>query len=130
MSEAAFVLVDDEKTVLDSLKNELRRGFGDTYMYETAESAREAWEVIEELNDDGVRVVVVVSDWLMPGIRGDAFLLALKQRFPAVVRIMLTGHAAESAVQRAHELAEVHEVIAKPWDSDELRRVIEAGLAG
>lgn len=125
---AAFVLVDDEKTVLDSLKHELRRGFGPTYIFETAESVQEAWEVIEELNDAGISIVVVVSDWLMPGTCGDTFLIGLKARFPSVIRIMLTGHASEDALRRARAVADVHEVITKPWDSDDLCRVIASRL--
>jgi DNA-binding NtrC family response regulator len=128
MAEAAFVLVDDEKSILKSLKQELRRSFGRDYLYETAESVDEAWGVIDELDQDGAKIVVVVSDWLMPHTRGDAFLIELSERHPNTLRIMLTGHAAESAVARLWDRGAAHEVLSKPWDSEHLRDAILKGL--
>ncbi|TNE85316.1 MAG: response regulator [Deltaproteobacteria bacterium] len=128
MSEAAFVLVDDDKIVLDSLRGQLRRAFGPGYVYETAENVSEAWEVIDELHDDGLRTVVVVSDWLMPGVRGDEFLRDVRARFPDIVRILLTGQADEDAIERAHRDAKVAEVFYKPWNIDELAGAIRREL--
>jgi signal transduction histidine kinase len=47
------------------------------YFYELAESVEEAWEVIEELYEEGIRIIIVISDWLMPGIKGDEFLIQI-----------------------------------------------------
>ncbi|GMV43815.1 MAG: hypothetical protein AMXMBFR64_55310 [Myxococcales bacterium] len=126
MTSAAILMVDDEKTILDSLKWQLRSLFGRRFSYEVAEGAQEAWEVIEELHRDGVEVVVVVSDWLMPGIRGDEFLAAVRARFPDIGRILLTGQADPEALRRARTDALVSDVIHKPWSADTLRRAIEA----
>lgn len=128
MTKAAILLVDDEKTVLDSLKGQLRTMFGATYGYETADDAGEAWEVLEELQERGVDVVIVVSDWLMPGQRGDEFLAEVRARYPRIGRILLTGQADADAIQRAWEEAKVCEVIQKPWAEDVLRRAIESAL--
>jgi CheY-like chemotaxis protein len=49
------VCVDDEKIVLDRVKEQLRRGVPGV-LIETAESAEEALEVLEELAAEGVRV--------------------------------------------------------------------------
>jgi DNA-binding NtrC family response regulator len=129
MSCVAILLVDDEKTILDSLRMQLRSMFGSRFLYETAENVEEAWEVIDELQDDGdVSVVLVVSDWLMPGTRGDRFLADLRQRFPDIARILLTGQADASAVMRARTEARVHRVLRKPWSADVLRSTIESAL--
>lgn len=128
MTGAAIVMVDDEKTILDGLKGQLRAMFGPRFAYETAEDAGEAWEVIEELQDRGVSVVVVVSDWLMPGQRGDEFLAEVRARFPHTGRILLTGQANPEAIRRAWEEAKVCDVIHKPWSADQLRRAIESAL--
>ena len=128
MTTAAFVLVDDDKIVLDALRGQLRRSFGDDYVYETAENVAEAWEVIDELHEDGLRTVVVVSDWLMPGVRGDAFLSDVRARFPAIVRILLTGQADADAIQRARVEAQVADVFHKPWDIDQLAATIRHEL--
>ena len=57
---AKVLLVDDEATILQGLKAQLRGLFAHRFTYETAESAPEAWEVLDELVDDGVEVVVRV----------------------------------------------------------------------
>jgi CheY-like chemotaxis protein len=124
----AILVVDDEKTILDSLREQLRSMFGRRFRYETAEDADEAWEVLGELDTAGVVVVVIVSDWLMPGKRGDAFLAEVRQRFPNIGRILLTGQADDDAIQRAWDDAAVSDVIRKPWSPETLRRAIEAAL--
>ena len=73
----AIVCVDDEAIIVLSLKQELQNRLGDEYIYESAMSAEEALQVIEELSGDDVCVILVISDWLMPGIKGDEFLLRL-----------------------------------------------------
>ncbi|MCB9727884.1 MAG: response regulator [Deltaproteobacteria bacterium] len=130
MQNAAILMVDDEKTILDSLRGQLRNLFGRRFAYETAADATEAWEVLEELHDRGTRVVVVVSDWLMPGTRGDEFLASVRSRFPDIGRILLTGQADTDAIQRAWDVAQVSDVIHKPWSSDGLRRAIESAMVG
>jgi DNA-binding NtrC family response regulator len=44
---------------------------------------------------------VIVSDWLMPGMKGDDFLVEAHKRVPTVVKIMLSGQAEQAAVDRA-----------------------------
>lgn len=121
----AILFVDDDKTVLDSLKQQVRTLYGE-YRCETAEDADEAWEVLEELNNDRVKVVVVVSDWLMPGTRGDELLVDIKERFPDIGCVLLTGQAPAEAEQRLRELNTVHRIMHKPWSEDELKEAIDS----
>jgi CheY-like chemotaxis protein len=128
MSNKAILCVDDERIVLLSLRDQITKHFGDRYRYEVAESADEAWEVIEELVEEGVRLLVIVSDWLMPGIRGDEFLIQVHARFPDIATVLLTGHADEAAIERARQYANLHAYIAKPWSEDNLIAIIKSGL--
>ncbi len=128
MSNKAILCVDDERIVLLSLRDQITKYFGDRYRYEVAESASEAWEVIEELIEDGVRLLVIVSDWLMPGMRGDEFLIQVHERFPEVVTVLLTGHADEAAIENARQYANLHAYLAKPWDEENLIEIIRSGL--
>ncbi|MDJ0572075.1 MAG: response regulator [Pleurocapsa sp. MO_192.B19] len=129
MSELAILCVDDEVVILDSLKEQLKRCFGDQYLYEVAESAEEAWEVIEELQEDEINIIVIVSDWLMPGTKGDEFLIQVHQRFPQLVKVMLTGQANEVAIKKAQQEANLHACLHKPWTEQELSQVIISALA-
>lgn len=115
-----IVCVDDEKVILDSLKTQLKSAFGDLYSYEMAESAVDALELIEELSDDGYSIVVIVSDWLMPGMKGDELLINIHHKFPEVIKIMLSGQADEDAIERAFTQANLYKCIKKPWSEDEL----------
>lgn len=129
MNTPVILTVDDDKTVLDSLKAQLKLMFGKRFRYETAESANEAWEVVEELHDDGVRIVVVVSDWLMPDVRGDEFLTRVHALDAGIVCVMLTGYAEQAAVERLEDEGVVHRLLQKPWDPEDLREAIGSALA-
>lgn len=128
MSESAILCVDDEIVILESLKEQLKREFGDRFIYEVAESAEEAWEVIEELQEEDISIIAIVSDWLMPGTKGDEFLIQIHQRFPKLVTVMLTGQADEAAIERAKEKANLHACIHKPWTEQELTQVINTAI--
>ena len=128
MSNSAILCVDDEVVILDSLKEQLKRRFGDRYIYEVAESAEEAWEVIEELQEDDIEIMVIVSDWLMPGVKGDEFLIQVHQNFPQLITVMLTGQADAEAIERARQNANLHACLHKPWTEQELSQIITSAL--
>jgi CheY-like chemotaxis protein len=128
MSNAAILCVDDEASILKVLKEQLRRCFGNQYVYEVAQSAEEAWIVIDELEQEGIQILTIVSDWLMPNVKGDKFLAEVHQRFPNVVTVMLTGQADEAAIERARQQANLYACIHKPWTEQELQDVINTAL--
>ena len=130
MEKGVLMCVDDEVIVLTALKDQLRRAFGSDYVVEVAESAEEALELLDELSEQGHTVLVIVSDWLMPGMKGDEFLVQAHQRFPTVIKIMLSGHAEQSAVDRVRREAGLHEFLSKPWNAAELVESINLGLRG
>jgi len=126
-NKAVILCVDDEKIVLDSLQEQLESTFGDKFQYEIAESVDEAWEVIEDLVSDGFEMVLVISDWLMPRVKGDTFLVDVHKKFPSTVTIMLTGQADPEAVENAMNNANLHAYIKKPWrEADLIDRVNKA----
>ena len=127
-TKKVILCVDDEKIILDSLKTQLKAHFGDTYAYETAENASDATEIIDELSEDGFMILIIVSDWLMPGIKGDEFLISVHKKHPEIVKVMLTGQADEAAIKRAVEKANLFKCLHKPWSDEELFETIEEGL--
>ncbi|MCW6049816.1 response regulator [Microcoleus sp. A2-C5] len=129
MSKPIILCVDDEPVVLKSLKTQLKSAFGNAYLYEIAENPAEALELIDELNEDEISIVLIVSDWLMPGMKGDEFLIRVHQKFPKIVKIMLTGQADEQAVKRAFDEANLHRCLQKPWSESELIEAIKTALS-
>ncbi len=128
MGKKAILCVDDERIILTSLRDQITHHFGGRYLCELAESADEALEVIEELTEEDVSILIIVSDWLMPSMKGDEFLIRVHQQFPGIVKVLLTGYADEEAIQRTREKANLHSYIPKPWDEETLIKILETGL--
>ncbi|MEH2172998.1 ATP-binding protein [Nostoc sp.] len=127
MSKPVIVCVDDEPTVLESLKIELKRVLGDSCLVETADGGEEALELIDELQEEEYEVALVVVDYIMPDIKGDELLREIHARSPHTLNIMLSGQADLQAVSNAIREAKLFRYIAKPWQPDDLRSsVIEA----
>jgi len=125
-NEKAIVCVDDEKMILNSLQAMLSRNFGSDYVYEFAESAEEAIEVIGELAAQGYQLDAVISDWLMPGMKGDEFLSKVHEKFPQITKVLLTGHVDSTVVKRLEtDNREGIHCIFKPWKDGNIINVIK-----
>lgn len=129
MAKSVILCVDDEKVVLDSLKTQLREAFGNAYQYEMAEDAEDALDLIDELSQDEIPLLIIVSDWLMPGMKGDEFLIRVHQHFPRIIKVLLTGQADESAIARAKEEANLFRCLLKPWSERELIETVQSALS-
>lgn len=128
MKKAVILCVDDDLMVLNSLEIQLKNHFKQQYFYEFAQSGEEGLYIVDELDMEEVKVIVVVSDWLMPGMKGDEFLVRIHNKFPQIITVMLTGEADEQAIRRAEEEANLFSFVNKPWDGDKLMEVIERGI--
>ena len=82
MEGNAILCVDDEDILLFALEDELRAAFGKRFVYETATGAEQGLAMIERLAKEGIRTVLVISDWMMPGIKGDEFLTLVSDKYP------------------------------------------------
>lgn len=123
----SILCVDDERMILSSLRDQLRGAFPAASI-ETAESGEEGLEVFEELVADGVAVPVVISDQLMPGMRGEVFLEAIYTADPAVRTVLLTGQATADAVGEAVNRAQLYRYIGKPWTHDDLVQTVREAI--
>src|SRR6476619_5058082 len=101
MGKPVIVCVDDEPTVLRSLKIELKRILGDYCVIETAEGGEEALELIKELQEEDYDIALVLADYIMPDIKGDELLREIHARSPHTLNIMLSGQADLQAVSNA-----------------------------
>ena len=126
MGKKAIICVDDEAIILYSLIQELKMHLGDRFIYESAVSAEEALQEIDELVQDGVHVDLIISDWLMPGIKGDELLVMVKKKYPGISSILITGLADDAAMERASRDAGASAIFRKPWNTTELIGAIRA----
>lgn len=122
MSHHAVLAVDDETNVLKALQRALRK---ESFTLLTAESGAEGLKLLSARE-----VSVVVSDFQMPEMNGLTFLKEVKENYPHILTIMLTGQGdLDVAVQAINE-AGVYKFVQKPWNDQDLivtlRRAIES----
>jgi len=128
MTTRAIVCVDDEEFILKTLKEELKRQFGNSYVIEVAQSGEEALEIVEDLQEEGIEIPLIISDQIMPGIKGDELLIQLHSQYPKMLKIMLTGQASGAAVGNAVNRANLYRYMAKPWDETDLVLTVTEAL--
>ncbi|MEC4675322.1 MAG: ATPase, T2SS/T4P/T4SS family [Nitrospirota bacterium] len=116
----ALLFVDDEPGVLKSL----RRVFNEeNYIIHTVSNGNEALELL-----DKEKIHLVISDHRMPGMTGAQLLRLIKQRWPEIIRIMLTGYADVQSIMGAVNEGAVYKFITKPWNDEDLRLTVSLAL--
>ncbi|MEQ9236395.1 adenylate/guanylate cyclase domain-containing protein [Coleofasciculus sp. E2-BRE-01] len=127
IKKTVIICVDDEANILKSLRTELQEAISNEYLIEIAEGGEEALELLDELLEDGYEVPLIISDHIMPDMKGDELLKHVHVLSPKTLKIMLTGQADIEAVGRAIKYAKLYRYIAKPWETEDLRlTVVEA----
>ena len=116
-----ILFVDDEREVLDGLRDALRR-YRRVWSMRFVLSGAEALAELEQEPAD-----VIVSDIQMPGMDGAVLLAHVQEIYPATIRLVLSGYANTQIVTRAATVA--HRILAKPCSVDELSAVVERSCA-
>ncbi len=114
------MLVDDEEAILKSLKRLIRRLGCKVVTYESPVTA------LEEL--ENVQVDLVISDMRMPEMGGECFLEEVSKTYPDVERIVLTGYADAQATIDAINKGKISRFMQKPWNDEEVVKVIKKGV--
>ena len=97
------------------------------FIYEFAQSGEEALEVIDDIVEEHDEVIyMVISDWLMPGMKGDELLKLVRSKVDDVKPILLTGHVDNKVVKKIEAEEERIVTIYKPWDEKHLMEVIKS----
>lgn len=127
-NKPVIICVDDEPIILESLKIELKKALGEEHLLETAEGGEDALELVEELLAEGREIVAVISDYLMPNIKGDELLKQIHRISPKTIKIMLTGQADLEAVANSIKHAKLYRYIAKPWQPEDLKLTVKEAI--
>jgi DNA-binding NtrC family response regulator len=115
------LLVDDDTKLLRALERDLQ---SDSLNVLTAVNGVEANSVLSNQ-----RVDLIVSDNLMPGMLGMKFLAGVRERFPDVKLVLLSGYMPDNVADRAMTELGVSRVLCKPISSSKLAAVIRELLA-
>ncbi|MDX8399430.1 MAG: response regulator [Gallionellaceae bacterium] len=115
-----ILLVDDEQSVLDALRRELRGLFE----IETFSNPVEAIERCKQVKFD-----LVVADYKMPEMNGIEFLKQFGELQSDAARLVLSGEADIDALVRTINETHIYRFLSKPWEKAELLSSILQALA-
>lgn len=121
MSSEVILFVDDEEKILRAIKRNLSQFF----KVEIALGAEEALAALSQPND----YAVVVSDMDMPIMNGIELLSRIQDKWPDIVRIMLTGKADLQSTIEAVNKDNVFKFLTKPVKTEDLKAAIDSGIA-
>ncbi len=113
----SVLFVDDEARLLEGVVRMLRP-YRNEWEVLTAAGGSEALTVLARRPVD-----VLVSDMRMPEMNGAELLERVAERFPGVVRFILSGQADRDSLIRS--IGSTHQYLAKPCDSFQIRRAVE-----
>lgn len=116
----AILLVDDEKDVCSALNRTFRRN---NFRVFEANSGEQALNVLA--NND---IDVIVSDQRMPEMTGTQLLSVVKNLYPSVGRIILSGHSDIQDLQEAINEADIYRFLPKPWDERLLLETVSGAI--
>lgn len=106
------LFVDDEENILRSLR---RCFFDSKIIVHYALGAEEAYAILSVHKID-----MVVSDMRMPNVDGYELLSCVKEKYPHIVRIFLSGYSDKGQLLKTLSNGIVKAYLYKPWDNDEL----------
>ncbi len=118
--KARVLFVDDEERILNALRSLFRRD----YHVFTAANGAEALEFVTKFKPQ-----VVVSDQRMREMTGIELLRQVREISPNAVRMLLTGYSDLAAIVGSINEGEVFRYISKPWDNDDIQRIMAEAVA-
>lgn len=118
-SEHAVLYVDDEAPNLKAFE----LAFDDRFRVLTAASGEEALRVLAT-----EEVAVLLTDQRMPGMTGVELCAKVRERYPDVIRMVVSAYADFDAVTAAVNEGRVVRWISKPWNDAEVERALQSSL--
>jgi len=111
-----ILYIDDEEHNLHSFKATFRKQWDIT----TTVSVVEAEELIEKKDFN-----IILADQRMPIMTGVQFFEKIRDQYPTIIRILITGHTDVGAAIDAINKGEVFRFIDKPWDYTYVENAIQ-----
>jgi two-component system response regulator HupR/HoxA len=120
METHTVLFVDDEEVVLRSIERGLLE---EPFRKLFAVGGEEALEILQE-----EEIHVIVTDMRMPGMDGLELIQAVKEKYPHIVRIVLSGYAQTSSLMIAIHKEGIFEFVPKPWKLEDFKQVIRKAI--
>ncbi|MCP5497417.1 MAG: response regulator [Leptospiraceae bacterium] len=128
MAKPVIFCVEDEESILDGLQRILIKNFESAYTIGVSEDGKKAIDIIEEMVRNELDIALIISDYFMPGMKGDEVLIKTHQIVPNALKILLTGGASLEGITNIINKARLYRYISKPWQSEDLVLTIKEAL--
>lgn len=129
MSPPVLFVIDDDADVVDALRDDLGRRFGDDFRVIGESSAAAGLAVLRELASGHETVALLIVDHDMSEMPGVDFLARAHELHPLAKRVLLVerDYSARSPVVQAMTFGQADYHIAKPWmlEQDLYREISE-----
>tara|TARA_B110000046_G_C13007384_1_gene404947 strand:+ start:2333 stop:2740 length:408 start_codon:yes stop_codon:yes gene_type:complete len=123
--KCAVVCVDDDPYILQMLGFQLSKIMDQSYtLIEYFTDPNQAIENIDVLIAENIEVIFVMVDYQMPKMTGAELVRVLKEKYPELKCVMLSGQANRSSVDLLKSENLLEEFIEKPWNEDELFKTL------
>lgn len=106
--------------IADSLWIQLGRSLGKQFVLACAGRAKKGFEVIDNLALQGIKLVLVLSDWIMPKLQGYEFLSRVRAKHPSIQAIVSSKQAVHIILSSILQEDIIAQYLPKPWDEQEL----------
>lgn len=122
----AVICVDDDPFILQMLGFQLEKFIErQSTVIEFFTDPLEAIKNIRQLVAEKIEILFVIVDYQMPNMTGAALIRTLKDQFPEMKFIMLSGQASAIHVDDLVNDNLLESFVSKPWDEKELYSLIE-----
>ena len=123
MKERTVLFVDDDCIVLRSIARGL---LDEPYNVCLAKSSEEALKILSQQE-----VHVLVTDIRMPEMDGTELLKIVREKYPHIVKMVLSGYTNTTDLTKAIHQEDVFKFIPKPWnlqEGEEFRAIVRNAI--
>ena len=115
-----ILIVDDEEDILFTL----RYLFGEEYEVFTTSKSTEAYDIVRDKE-----IHVLITDQKMAGLDGVSLLKQIRENFPQVIRILMTGYSEMDVAVSAINDGDVFRYVSKPWKPEDFKQIVDTACS-
>lgn len=115
----AILCVDDEAILTLTLKNDLKRNLKFKAYIETACDGYEALDILDTLYKRGVKIIVMITDIIMPRMNGLELSSIVKEKYPDINIIVISAYF-HTDIFPTIDMSIFHTLMEKPWNMKKL----------
>ena len=116
MEKSNIIIVDDTKEILESFKREMRR---EPYNVFSATGGEDALEILRENP-----CKLIISDIKMPRMDGFELLAKVRELYPDMIRVVLSGHSDVNLILNLVNKGGIYRYLTKPWEIEDVKTTI------